>query len=233
MRDILLGSTPVWLPAHLTASSIVCTHFRVPTATIGSTHGTSAERSIKQGNDVMIFSVMTTAVCQASTAATGRANPARVFLVAALSAVFVLADLLPACANSPAVELQGRGVQIYICELVSGVMTWRLKGPEAALLDAAGSEVGDHFAGPSWRAKDGSTVVGEPLIASRSPIEGSIPWLVLRAKSHTGSGIFSSVEYIVRSHTDGGVAPNVGCDQTNVGTETRVGYSAVYVFFTN
>jgi hypothetical protein len=181
----------------------------------------------------MIFSVMTTAVCQASTAAPGRANPARGFLVATLSAVFVLADLLPACANSPAVELQGRGVQIYICEQVSGVMTWRLKGPEAALLDAAGSEVGDHFAGPSWRAKDGSIVVGEPLIASRSPIEGSIPWLVLRAKSHTGSGIFSSVEYIVRSHTDGGVAPSVGCDPTNVGTETRVGYSAVYVFFAN
>ena len=180
---------------------------------------------------MIFFSAMTAAVRQASTGATGRANPPRIFFVAALSAVFILGDLLPASANSPAVKLQGRGVQIYICEQVSGAMAWRLKGPEAALLDAAGLEVGDHFAGPSWRAKDGSTVVGEPLIASQSPIEGSIPWLVLRAKSHAGSGIFSSVEYIVRSHTDGGVAPIVGCDQAKVGTETRVGYSAVYVFF--
>ena len=181
----------------------------------------------------MIFSVMTAAVRQTGTAATDRANPARIFLVAALSAIFVSGDLLPANANRPAVELQGRGVQIYICEQVSGGFTWRLKGPEAALLDAAGLQVGDHFAGPCWRAKDGSTVVGEPLIASQSPIEGSIPWLVLRAKSHAGNGVFSSVEYIVRSHTAGGMAPNMGCDQAKVGTETRVGYSAIYVFFAN
>ena len=72
----------------------------------------------------MIFSVMTATVRQASTAATGRANPARIFLAAVLSAVFVLGDLLPASANSPAVELQGRGVQIYICDQVSGAMAW-------------------------------------------------------------------------------------------------------------
>ena len=204
-----------------------------PTATIGSTHGTSAERSIEQRDDAMIFSMMTAAVRQASTAATGRANPARIFLVAALSAVFMLGDLLPASANSPAVELQGRGVQIYICEQVSDAMAWHLKGPEAALLNAAGSEVGDHFAGPSWRAKDGSTVVGEPLIASQSPTDGSIPWLVLRAKSHARNGIFSSVEYIVRLHTVGGIAPTGGCDQTHIGAEIRIGYDAVYVFFSN
>lgn len=204
-----------------------------PTATIGSTHGTSAELPINQGDDAVIFSVMAAAVRQASTAATGRANPARVFFVAVMSTAFILGDFLPASANSPAVELQGRGVQVYNCEQVSGGFTWRLKGPEAALLDAAGSEVGDHFAGPSWRAKDGSTVVGEVLIASQSPVKGSIPWLVLRAKSHAGNGIFSSVEYIVRSHTDGGVAPSIKCDQAHIGTETRVGYSAVYVLFGN
>ena len=76
-------------------------------------------------------------------------------------------------------------------------------------------------------------MVGEPLIATQSPIEGSIPWLVLRAKSHAGNGIFSPVEYIVRSHTEGGIAPTAGCDQAHIGTETRVGYSAVYVFFTH
>jgi hypothetical protein len=153
-------------------------------------------RTARQIRDTtqMTIGVITAVVRQASTAATGRANPARVFLVAALSAAFALGDLPPASANSPAVELQGRGVQIYTCEQVSGGFAWRLKAPEAALLDAAGTEVGRHFAGPSWQAKDGSTVVGEPLVSSQSPTEGSIPWLVLRAKSHTGSGIFSPVE---------------------------------------
>jgi hypothetical protein len=42
------------------------------------------------------------------------------------------------------------------------------------------------------------------LVASQSPIEGSIPWLVLLAKSHAGNGVFSSVEYIVRSRTEVG-----------------------------
>ena len=58
-----------------------------------------------------------------------------------MSAVFALGDLLPASTNSPVVELQGRGVQIYICEQGSGAMAWHLKGPEAAPLNAAGSEV--------------------------------------------------------------------------------------------
>ena len=71
-------------------------------------------------------------------------------------------------------------------------------------------------------------MVGEPLIASQSPMEGSIPWLVLWAKSHAGDGIFSSVEYIVRLHTEGGIAPTTKCDQAHIGTEARVGYSAVY-----
>ena len=151
--------------------------------------------------------------------------------VGALCAVFGSLGSTPARAGNAAIELRARGVQIYVCEQAAGAFAWRLKGPEATLTDAAGSEVGRHFAGPSWQAKDGSTVSGEAVVTSQSPAEGSIPWLVLRAKSHTGSGVFSSVDYIVRMHTEGGAAPMAGCDQAHTGIESRVGYEAVYVLF--
>lgn len=150
---------------------------------------------------------------------------------AALALAFGAARSLPARAE--ATELEARGVQIYVCERTADGFSWHLKGPEADLFDAAGTQVGSHFAGPSWRANDGSTVVGEALISSRSPSEGSIPWLVLHAKSHEGSGRFAAVDYIVRMRTEGGVPPAAGCDQAHVGTEYRAGYRALYVLFTS
>jgi hypothetical protein len=161
------------------------------------------------------------------------ATQVRAYLVCALWAVVGLLGPVPARADSSVIELRGIGVQIYVCEEKADSFSWRLKGPEATLLDATGSEVGRHFAGPSWQAKDGSIVVGEALVSSQAPTEGSIPWLVLRAKSHSGNGVFVSIEYIVRSHTEGGAAPGMGCDQAHVGTESRVGYSAAYELFSH
>ena len=115
-------------------------------------------------------------------------------LVACLPSVAAAATLPIARADSAAIELRGRGVQIDVCEQATGGVAWRLKGPKAALLDSAGANVGHHFLGPSWQATDGSTVVGKSLVSSSSPITGSIPWLVMRVKSHAGSGEFTSVE---------------------------------------
>ena len=152
-------------------------------------------------------------------------------LLACLPGVAVAAPRSIARADTAAIELRARGVQVYVCAQDSGAAAWRLKGPEAVLRNSAGVEVGRHFAGPSWQATDGSTVVGEALVSSRSPTERSVPWIVMRAKSHAGSGEFRSVEYIVRLQTEGGIAPAAECDLTHVGTEQRVPYSAVYVFF--
>lgn len=145
----------------------------------------------------------------------------------------VLGSLRSLPAHAEAIELEARGVQIYVCERTSDTAVWRLKAPEATLFDAAGAQVGSHFAGPSWRAMDGSMVVGEAVTSSKSSSEGSIPWLVLRAKSHEGDGQFASVDYVVRLQTEGGVAPTAGCDQTHVGTENRIGYRAKYVLFSH
>ena len=66
----------------------------------------------------------------------------------------------------PAIEAFGKGVQIYACKPAAAAYAWTLKAPEASLSDAKGNVIGKHFAGPSWQANDGSTVVGEALNAS-------------------------------------------------------------------
>jgi hypothetical protein len=142
-----------------------------------------------------------------------------------------LALASPAHAAGEAIELRGTGVQVYTCEALPSGFGWRLKAPEATLQDDAGAEVGRHFAGPSWQARDGSTVVGEVVVSDPAPQPGSIPWVLLRAKSHSGSGVFASVGYIARIRTESGVAPANGCDATHTGAERRVPYSAFYVFF--
>jgi hypothetical protein len=41
----------------------------------------------------------------------------------------------------------------------------------------------------------------------------------------------SNIAYVVRTRTEGGVAPATGCDASHANTEIRVPYSAVYLFF--
>ncbi|RDS80355.1 DUF3455 domain-containing protein [Dyella psychrodurans] len=153
------------------------------------------------------------------------------------SAVFVLvafasvAHAQGPAAKPAAIEAVGKGVQIYTCKASNGAYAWSLKAPDASLQDAKGRFIAKHFAGPSWQAGDGSIVVGAPVSASPSPDAGAIAWLVLQAKSHSGSGEMADVQYIVRTRTEGGVAPSTGCDANHVGGEVRVPYNAIYLFF--
>lgn len=133
--------------------------------------------------------------------------------------------------KSPAIQAFAKGDQIYTCAASNSTYAWALKAPDATLHDAKGKVIGKHFAGPSWQANDGSIVVGEPLNVSPSPNPGAVAWLVLHAKSHSGSGEMANVAYIVRMQTEGGVAPASGCDASHADTEVRVPYSAVYLFF--
>ena len=140
-----------------------------------------------------------------------------------------LAPLAPARAE-PGFELTGKGVQIYVCAQSPDGFAWELKAPDARLLDSQGNDVGHHFAGPSWQGKDGSLVTGEPeYTASGAP--GSVAWLVLRAKTHSGQGVFATVKAIVRTRTQGGAAPAEGCDAAHTNAETQVPYTASYSFF--
>jgi hypothetical protein len=124
------------------------------------------------------------------------------------------------------------GVQIYACETAGNGFAWVFKAPEALLFDEAGRQLGKHFAGPSWQALDGSTVTAEVAAKADAPAAGAIPWLLLRAKTHSGAGQFAEIGFVQRVETKGGMAPATGCDAAQQGKEARMRYSATYVFYT-
>jgi hypothetical protein len=163
----------------------------------------------------------------------------------------VIALMLAACASTPAprpvaipeelrvpdgqrllLRAAARGAQIYTCKAKAAdpaAFEWVLKAPEAELFDQSGAKIGKHYAGPTWENADGSRVVGE--VMQRSPAQGAVPWLLLRAKSNEGAGAFTSAKYIQRLDTVGGIAPSAGCDAAHAGAEVRVDYSANYAFY--
>ncbi len=132
------------------------------------------------------------------------------------------------------IEARGIGVQIYECrenKTYPATLEWAFKAPEAELFDSSDKRIGKHYAGPTWESADGSKVIGELRALHKSPEENSIPWLLLRAKSHSGSGIFSGIESIQRLKTSGGNAPTEGCSKDQLGKDIRVPYKAVYYFY--
>lgn len=128
--------------------------------------------------------------------------------------------------------LEGEGVQVYSCHLSGGTGEWVFQAPEAKLLDGTGATVGVHAAGPTWRLKDGSSVVGELVAKAPGAGPGDIPSLLLRVKRHDGEGTMAVVDYVRRLETKGGAAPTAGCDQGHAGALARVPYTARYTFYT-
>ena len=129
----------------------------------------------------------------------------------------------------------GKGVQIYTCDSNSNdpsKLVWKLKGPEAALFDPCGNLIGSHYSGPTWENdRDASQVVGEILRSNPSPLTNAIPWLLIRAKSTQGSGLFHDVTYIQRVNTRGGLPPLIVHNDAHLGEEVRVRYTAEYFFY--
>ncbi len=124
----------------------------------------------------------------------------------------------------------GKGSQVYACIHDGDRFAWTLQRPDATLIDDTGTPRGQHGAGPSWTAWDGSQVFGAVLTSVPAPKPGAIPWLVLRASRHVGSGMMSGVGYVLRTDTEGGTAPAAGCDAAHVGAEERRPYRATYTF---
>jgi hypothetical protein len=142
--------------------------------------------------------------------------------------------LAPPASSVLLFEFGARGVQIYACEAKPDDATafvWTFKAPEAELFNERGEKVGAHFAGPTWQGQDGSAVVGAVLERADAPDTGAIPWLLLEAKEHAGSGAFSTVTHVQRLDTVGGVAPAEGCDEAHAGAHVRAPYQATYAFF--
>jgi uncharacterized protein DUF3455 len=134
-------------------------------------------------------------------------------------------DLQVEAGNKVAYHLYAEGVQIYRWDGTE----WDFVGPEALLYADAGGNgvVGIHYGGPTWESASGSKVVGAVL--ERCPVPDAIPWLLLKATSSNGPGIFHRVTFIQRVNTVGGLAPED--DGDFVGEEARVPYVAEYFFY--
>jgi hypothetical protein len=131
-----------------------------------------------------------------------------------------------------------KGTQIYTCQAgADQKFSWVFKAPEADLMDEAGKKIGHHFAGPTWKHKDGSEVKGKVVAKQdapkvEAPKPGAIPWLLLSATSDSAVGIFSRVTSIQRIHTEGGLAPEASsCDASAAGKEVGTVYAADYYFY--
>jgi Protein of unknown function (DUF3455) len=134
-----------------------------------------------------------------------------------------------------ALEVKATGFQIYTCAASKpdpSKFEWTFKAPEAELFDSAGKKVGSHYAGPTWESTDGSKVVGELKAKDDGPDPTAIPWLLLTAKSTSGTGVFARTLSIQRLQTAGGKAPAAGCDPAHSGKEARIAYTATYAFST-
>ena len=132
--------------------------------------------------------------------------------------------------NKAFLEAHAVGVQIYGCgATATGGYAWALTAPRANLYKH-GKLIATHFAGPTWKAKRGSQVVGA-RVSGVNVDPTAIDWLLLKATSTT-PGRFGATTYIQRIHTAGGLAPAAAdCNAGTVGTAREVPYAADYVFF--
>jgi hypothetical protein len=125
------------------------------------------------------------------------------------------------------------GVQIYTCQTIPGGHRWALLAPRANLYDDNGKLLATHYGGPTWEARDGSTVVGR-RDAGITVDPTAIEWLRLSARGGAGpdGDRLADTTYIQRINTAGGLAPAAAdCSADTAGTRNEVPYTADYVFF--
>jgi hypothetical protein len=128
--------------------------------------------------------------------------------------------------NKVAFHAYALGVQVYRWNGTA----WVFVEPVATLFADANyqGKIGIHYAGPTWESNSGSKVVASRL-ESCTPDPAAIPWLLLQTVSTDGPGIFSSVTYIQRVNTTGGLAPTA--PGLSIGAIAQVPYRAEYYFY--
>jgi hypothetical protein len=168
--------------------------------------------------------------------------------IAAVAAALPLAQTVHAEPAAPAVPGEIRvpdghkpfllghaiGVQIQACNATAAGYKWGLVAPRANLYDDTGKLLATHYGGPTWEARDGSTVIGQR--DTGVPVDPTaIDWLRLTAASTTAGPDGDRLEdttYIQRINTTGGLPPApADCNADTAGTRTEVPYTADYVFW--
>ena len=166
-----------------------------------------------------------------ATAAPATATPTTPAPSSAPPAAPLPESLRPGSDELLVLKASAAGTQNYECRASGGGFAWALVGPDAVLTDDAGKTIGRHYAGPTWESTDGSKVVAEVKARADAPGGRSVPWLLLKAKTTSGTGVFSRVTSIQRTDTVGGVAPETGCDAQHAGARQASPYRAAYTFY--
>jgi hypothetical protein len=141
----------------------------------------------------------------------------------------VPAEIQPEAGNEPFEVGHALGVQSYQCNGTA----WTFVEPKAVLVTNR-LQIISHFAGPTWRHQDGSSVQGT-LVKPVTVDPKSIPWLLLSGKNQT-AGKFGNrltpTTFIQRINTRGGLAPAAStCTAANAGAKKDVPYTADYFFW--
>ena len=136
--------------------------------------------------------------------------------------------------HKPFLTGHATGVQIYACTATASGYKWGLLAPRANVYGDNGTLLATHYGGPTWEARDGSTVVARRdrgVTVDPTAVE----WLRLAVTAWvTGpdGDRLAGTRYIQRINTAGGLPPAPGtCDAANAGTRTEVPYTADYAFW--
>jgi hypothetical protein len=125
------------------------------------------------------------------------------------------------------------GVQIYSCNPSGSGFAWGLVAPQAVLYGDNGKVLAEHYGGPTWETRDGSTVKAR-RVDGVTVDPTAIPWLLLEATS-TAAGPdgdrLTRTTFIQRTATTGGMAPADGCEADTVGDVVEIPYTADYHFW--
>ncbi|MDB5892184.1 MAG: hypothetical protein JWP47_3015 [Polaromonas sp.] len=136
--------------------------------------------------------------------------------------------------NRVALETVGVGEITYECRDKAnspGITEWVFVGPNAALNDRSGKQVGKYYGPPAtWEAMDGSKITATQLAVAPSGT-GNLPFQLVKANPAVGTGAMSGVSYIQRVALKGGVAPATACTASNKGAKEIVKYQADYIFW--
>ncbi len=126
------------------------------------------------------------------------------------------------------------GWQVHTCLPTATGYAWSFQGPVATLHDDQGKLLASHSAGPTWTARDGSSVVAD-LVDRASVSPTAIPWLLLRTRTATSGpdgGRLAATTHVQRIATTGGLTPAASeCTADTVGETRSVPYTADYVFW--
>jgi hypothetical protein len=133
-----------------------------------------------------------------------------------------------------ALETVGVGEITYECKAKTGMegqSEWVFVGPNAALNDRQGKQMGKYYGPPAtWEAMDGSKLTGTQVAVAPSGT-GNLPYQLVKANPAVGTGAMSGVTYIQRVALKGGVAPQTPCMPAGIGQRSVVKYQADYIFW--